>query len=62
MLKGYRSYICSFVGMAVVLAMALGYINDGVGLAVLGFLGFGSVAALRSALTNEVEAAVGKHS
>jgi len=57
-MKGYRTYVCSFLGAVIVLAMALGYISDGLGLTLLGLMGFGSIAALRAAIDNAVEAAL----
>lgn len=54
MLTGYKTYIVTFLGALVVLAISLGYLNGSVGLMLLGFLGFGSVAALRSAIKAEV--------
>lgn len=54
MLTGYKTYMLSFLGVLDVFAMGLGYVNAAVGLMILGFLGFGSIAALRSAIKAEI--------
>lgn len=58
MLTGYKTYIVTFLGVLVTIAMALGYLNSDFGFMVLGILGFGSVAALRSAVKTEVLALI----
>ena len=50
MLTGYKTYICAGLGVIVVAANALGYIDSQVEISLLAILGFGSVAGLRAAL------------
>ena len=54
-LTGYRTYVCVVLGCLVVLAMGLGYIEVGTGNMILTFLGFGTAAALRSAIDQKVK-------
>lgn len=58
-LTGYRTYICTFIGALVAVAMWLGFISPTTGLLILSFFGFGSIAALRSALVSEIQTALG---
>ena len=50
MLKGYRTYLLAILAGLVTAAHSLGYIDNGVYQALLGFLGAGSIATLRAAL------------
>lgn len=58
MLTGYKTYILSALGVIDAAAIFLGYINANDGLTILSFLGFGSIAALRSAVKTETLAAL----
>lgn len=55
---GYRTYIATGLGILACLAAGFSLITWAVALTIIGLLGFGSLAALRSAVTSEVAAAV----
>ena len=59
-LSGYRTYIQAGLGVAIIVAMILGYVSADVGVTILGLLGFGSIAALRSAVSNSENAITDK--
>lgn len=54
MLTGYKTYICSVLGIVDVVLMFLGYVSANDGLLFLGVIGFGSIAGLRAALKTEI--------
>lgn len=59
-LTGYRTFICTTLGMIVVALMWTGYIDQNTGMLIMMMLGFGSLAALRSAIRSEVGIILGR--
>jgi len=49
-LTGYKTYIFALAGILVSGAVAMGYLDPIIGNTILGALGFGAVASLRSAI------------
>ena len=50
MLDGYKTYICMILGLIMCMLFGAGVIDEPTFLLCLGFLGFGSAGALRSAI------------
>ena len=53
-LQGKKTYIMVAAGLLTLIAMKLGYITSNTADTLFLFEGFGSIAALRAAVTNEV--------